>query len=340
MSETRLTALVLLAALAACVPLMGQPSREAKEAPHLVWPPPPDPPRIEFVESFKKPSELGIRSSAWRRLFEIVIGAPEVEMLRPAGVAAAGSELAVADAGSGRVHLYDLLRHRYLSLQACGDHRLHQPVAAAFLRNRLYVSDAAASRILIFELDGRCAGGWPLLLGSRPAGLAVDPLHGYLYMADTGAHQVVVFDTNGSTVEQIGRRGTATGEFNFPGWLALDRSGRLYVSDSLNFRVQLFLPRGEPAGTFGHLGDGSGDFARPKGIGVDRDGHVYVVDALFDAVQVFDSEGQFLMAFGSRGTGPGEFWLPSGLAIDGDRIYVADSYNRRVQVFRYLGGGA
>ena len=37
----------------------------------------------------------------------------------------------------------------------------------------------------------------------------------------------------------------------------------------------------------------------------------------------------------------GEFRLPVGLFIGGsggDTIYIADSYNQRVQVFRYVGG--
>jgi len=44
-----------------------------------------------------------------------------------------------------------------------------------------------------------------------------------------------------------------------------------------------------------------------------------------------------LMSFGDEGHGPGQFWLPAGIFVDGrDRIWVADSYNRRVQVFDYL----
>jgi hypothetical protein len=40
---------------------------------------------------------------------------------------------------------------------------------------------------------------------------------------------------------------------------------------------------------------------------------------------------------GQGGDGPGEFSLPAGLTIDEqDRIWVADSFNRRVQVFQYL----
>ena len=55
-------------------------------------------------------------------------------------------------------------------------------------------------------------------------------------------------------------------------------------------------------------------------------------------VQVFNRQGQLLYYFGSRGTHAGEFQLPAGLFIDrDDRVYVVDSYNRRVQVFQYVG---
>ena len=55
-------------------------------------------------------------------------------------------------------------------------------------------------------------------------------------------------------------------------------------------------------------------------------------------VQVFDREGQLLYNFGQKGSGFGEFQLPTGLFIDRhDRVLVVDSYNRRVQVFRYYG---
>jgi hypothetical protein len=65
---------------------------------------------------------------------------------------------------------------------------------------------------------------------------------------------------------------------------------------------------------------------------------VYVVDALFDNIQIFDQQGRFLLDVGEPGTLPGEFWLPTGLVISSDnRIFVADSYNRRVQVLQYLG---
>ena len=104
----------------------------------------------------------------------------------------------------------------------------------------------------------------------------------------------------------------------------------------MNFRVQVFNEDGRLLSTFGRLGDGSGDFDKPKGIAVDSAGHIYVVEGINDVVQIFDDEGKLLLAFGGSGFGEGQFWLPSGIAIANDVVYVADSANRRVQMFEYL----
>jgi DNA-binding beta-propeller fold protein YncE len=324
--------------LAACSSPWGPARPRVETVPHLLGPAPPDRPRIELLSVFGGAADLGIQRSLWARLASLIAGGGELPLVRPTGVAASAGRIAVADPGAGLVHLYDVPRQRALALDACGDAAVGEPVAVAFLADRLYVSDAALARIHVFNADGSCQGGWPLPSGSRPAGLAADPGRSRLYVVDVGGHQVLGFDLQGREVLRVGSRGAAAGEFNYPTFAAVDAAGDLYVTDALNFRVQIFDPGGRPIAVFGRQGDGSGQMARPKGIGVDRDGHIYLVDALFDAVQMFDRQGRYLMVFGGRGRGPGQLWLPSGLAVDGDRIYVADSYNRRVQVFRSLGG--
>jgi DNA-binding beta-propeller fold protein YncE len=62
------------------------------------------------------------------------------------------------------------------------------------------------------------------------------------------------------------------------------------------------------------------------------------VDALFDNVQIFDEQNHLLLHWGETGGDPGQFWLPNGIAIgSNNEIYVADSYNQRIQVFKYTG---
>jgi len=73
-------------------------------------------------------------------------------------------------------------------------------------------------------------------------------------------------------------------------------------------------------------------------VGVDSEGDLYVVDALWSVVQAFNRHGELLYYFGGKGTLPGQFQLPSGMFIDhDDRIFVVDSFNRRIQVFHFYG---
>ena len=60
-----------------------------------------------------------------------------------------------------------------------------------------------------------------------------------------------------------------------------------------------------------------------------------MLDNQFENVQVFDADGRLLMAFGEGGAGAGQFNLPAGITIDDqDRIWIADTHNRRVQAFQ------
>jgi len=110
----------------------------------------------------------------------------------------------------------------------------------------------------------------------------------------------------------------------------------------MNFRVQILEPDGTFVRSIGVAGDAPGGFAKPKGVAVDPRGRIMVVEGLHDAVQFFDWDGRLLLSLGASGSGPGEFWLPAGLAFDDKEqlLFVADSYNSRVQVFRLIGAAA
>lgn len=82
-------------------------------------------------------------------------------------------------------------------------------------------------------------------------------------------------------------------------------------------------------------------FSRPVSISHDRDA-VYVVDAEENEIRVFSKTGAFIRAFGRKGQGPGEYDSPADLDISGDRIFVTDRFNKRIQILDreggYLGG--
>jgi DNA-binding beta-propeller fold protein YncE len=55
-------------------------------------------------------------------------------------------------------------------------------------------------------------------------------------------------------------------------------------------------------------------------------------------VQVFDKDGNFLTMWGKKGAGNGEFGNLHGIIVDKATgfVYVADTANNRVQVFKPL----
>jgi DNA-binding beta-propeller fold protein YncE len=114
--------------------------------------------------------------------------------------------------------------------------------------------------------------------------------------------------------------------------------GALLLVDALNFRIVELGPDGAPRASFGQAGGGEGAFGRPKGVAVGDDGRVYVTDAQHDVLLVFDAGGKFELAVGRTGNGPDGLALPAGVAVGGGFVFVADSYNRRVQIYELLGG--
>ncbi len=308
-----------------------------------VWPSPPEAPRIRYVGELRGAADLKPGRGVGQAIGEAIFGRdPSPVMVRPIAVCAdAEGRVFVADSGAGVVNVFDLETRAYAAWALPTDRGPSQPVAIACDRSgRVLVSDAMAGRVVAFDARGNRTSTIGEGILQRPCGVAVHPISGLIYIADVGAHQVVVFSDLGEERERIGSRGTSPGEFNYPTYLAFDESGRLYVSDSLNFRVQVLSPEGSPERIIGRKGDLPGYFSQPKGVAVDAHERVYVVDANFEAVQVFTRQGELLLSFGSEGKGPGEFWLPTGVCADAaGRIWVADSFNRRVQLFESLTDG-
>jgi len=55
---------------------------------------------------------------------------------------------------------------------------------------------------------------------------------------------------------------------------------------------------------------------------------------------VFDADGNYVTQFGSEGLEPGQFDEPVGIAIDSNNmVYVADTWNQRVQTFQASADG-
>lgn len=326
---------LLMIATGCAVPTQEPALPTATTATPLVWPAPPEQPRIRYLQSVSGPKDWGIERSLWRRLVDTLTGGGELQFGRPSAVAEAGGVLYVADPGAQSLWILDRPRGSSARLMQIDGEALVSPVALALRPDgAVFVSDTVLRKVFLVDRDGTLLRTFATQGLERPAALTWDDRAHRLYVLDSLRHRVTVFDGNGALLRHLGESGAGDGQFNRPTHMTLDVDGSVLINDAMNFRLQWLSQDGHFLGKFGKSGNGSGDFASPKGIAADAAGHYYVVDALFDAVQIFDRQGQLLLAFGGHGTGPGQFTLPRGLFVSADdKIYVADAYNRRVQVF-------
>jgi len=75
----------------------------------------------------------------------------------------------------------------------------------------------------------------------------------------------------------------------------------------------------------------------PRGAAVDDRGRVFVADFGNSRLAIFDASGGYLGGWGGRGNGPHGFNQLCAVAIRGDRAYVADTWNGRVEAFTLAG---
>jgi len=189
--------------------------------------------------------------------------------------------------------------------------------------------------------------------GTEPGGFQ-DPFdvaldaEGFVYVTDSGNHRVQKFTRDGAFVLQWGSAGTEPGHFKKPAGIAIAENA-VYVSDYFADTVQQFTHNGKFLTRWGQSGSQPGELDSPAGIAVGPDGSIYVTDDYNFRVQRFTPDGRVLKVWGQKGKVnsvisalnvllpedlEGSFYYPARLTVGPDhRIYVADSYNNRIQVF-------
>jgi DNA-binding beta-propeller fold protein YncE len=323
------------------------PAAATPAAATLIWPLPPDPPRIRWLAEYGDLAKVKnpIRKAGW---LDKVTGAKtldeKMEFRKPYGVTTdSRGRIYVADTELKVVWVIDAAEKSVERREGSSRAPLAMPAGVAVdAQDRLFVSDAALHTVICFSTSGEPIAHFGTTALGRPGGIAIDRERSRLYVADAKESRIAVFDTRSLEFERfIGGPSKSehreNGTFSAPTNVAVDRLGNLYVADTWNYRVQVLDATGRFVRAFGAQGDSPGEFIRPKGIAVDSEGHVYVADAEFNNFQIFSPEGQPLLAVGSLGTAPGQFALVAGMYIDAkDRIYTTEQFHGRVQVFQYI----
>jgi DNA-binding beta-propeller fold protein YncE len=260
-------------------------------------------------------------------------------MRRPNAIATGpGGRIFVTDMGRPSVFVFDTATPE---LQVWNQATMREPFLApsgieALPGGDVLVADAERGAVFRLGQDGSPKGQFGEAVLQRPGGLAWDDRRSLLYVADIRAHDIKVFDGDGTYLRTLGGPGNEAGRFNAPSHLAVSREG-VYVTDTFNARVQHLDPTGKPLGIIGTRGLYVGNMVRPKGVAVDGAGHVYVVESYYNRMLVFDGEGRFLMPLATDSSPLGRLYLPADVLVDNrQQVYLVDMFNGRVLIFQYL----
>jgi DNA-binding beta-propeller fold protein YncE len=298
---------------------------------NIRWPAPPADAIVSLVEIIDV-RDAQPESGFWSRVGRLVGGSTESERLSaPFDIVVDGDTIWMTCANVPGLVRFDRGRSEFRTFD-CEELSVEQPIALVRHHDSILMTDS--ERGVVYRLDGEELRVWLNEGLQRPTGITSSPTGSSIWVADTGTHQIIEFDAGGGEVRRIGTRDEADAGLNYPTFLASDPAGGMIVNDTLNYRVKRYSASGELRTAFGKEGSAPGEFARAKGIAATRDGRVLVVDGMLDRVQVFDADGSPLVQVGRQGEGEGMFWSPTGIDVDGDLIYVADTYNHRIQVLR------
>ncbi len=206
-------------------------------------------------------------------------------------------------------------------------------------KGRLFTSSGKHKMILVYDAHGSPLWSFGEDVIKGPAGMAINEELGLLYVVDTKAHDIKVFNLRGDFLFAIGKRGSGNAEFNYPTDIDITSKGELVIADSMNARVQVLDSEGAFIRSFGKRGMGFDGFQIMKGIAVDSEDHIYVVDTMGSHIKIYSITGDLLLVVGGpySGIAPGGFNLPMDIDIDdNDTIFITDQQNRAFHHFQYM----
>jgi len=182
----------------------------------------------------------------------------------------------VADSGREQVIILDAGEH---FVAALGEKGAMQPRDVAVGKDRFYVADIKnhcvhvydkAQRTVLFDVPNAQDASDLKRKLFQPTNLAVDS-EGRIYVSDSGAYRIQVYDPSGKFLRTVGRYGDNVGEFTRVKGVAVDRENRLYAVDAASQVVQIFDDQGKLLMWFGQPESSDVGLDLPSKVLVDYD---------------------------------------------------------------------
>lgn len=194
----------------------------------------------------------------------------------------------------------------------------------------LYVTDTWNQRIQQRTANGEWIGEWAQFSQfSAPRGIAVDSERNRVYVANTSAHNIVVFDMQGQHLMTWGAKGNGRDQFHDPIGMAVGLQGNLYIADTGNRRIKVVSPEGETLRII-TVEEWSASAFQEAYLAIGPNETIYVTLPLSNAIQVYQLQDATILRLESDAQGQ-QLSNPTGIAVDATgHIFVSDTGRHRL----------
>jgi sugar lactone lactonase YvrE len=264
---------------------------------------------------------------------------PYGPLARPsAAVSLADGRFVLADAGSGRLHIFDAEGLYEAAAEDPPEGNL-LPLDLAAHGFHLLVLDGASRRLMRYDESGAFRDVL-LDIAALDASARIDPVafavdrDGRLAIADAAGDRILITGSFLELDQSIGEFGGLPGQLDDPRGVCFGLHGHLYVADRRNRRVQAFDRAGFLVASTSSLGGANDLFAAPTGIAADRYGNLFVADPVQSRVVMLSPSLQELAILGADEFAPDDLRQPVRCAVSDDGLlFVVDAGQNALVVF-------
>jgi hypothetical protein len=258
---------------------------------------------------------------------------PPLERVRlnsPVAVAAQSVDIFIADTVHKKIFKYDRATQvitTFVDVPDMGN------VVDLYVDRGLsvYLVDQFAAKTTQYDIDGRVLQVFRNDAElPQPVAVVVDDMQAEVFIADQLRAHALVFNRAGAVNRVV--NAPKSGQTLIQGIAAMAfADNQLYLVDSVNHEVHALSPTGTYRFSFG-----TDELVQPGAISVDSSNRVFVADTITSSIKVYKG-GLFEREIGGESDEMrNEFQQITSLWSDSDLLYVADSINASIKIFRIL----